>query len=81
MNKKSGLTLEEHRMLGRELIEIRESLGKHAARLLTRYAKGSKVTSRLARTLRDLVSLQSALDNRLAVEHPDVPDLKRIYYE
>jgi hypothetical protein len=80
MSDRRPLSLDDHRLLGRELYEIRIfATSRLSVDLSNRYGTSKRV-SRLAHRLHvDLDALRCELDSQLARDHPDDFD-PRVYY-
>ena len=70
MNK-PGLTLDEHRAMGRRLKALRDELVNVSIEIGHFYALGSKVGRTAPLIAEQIGKLRSALDDACAAEHPE----------
>jgi|LGOV01.1.fsa_nt_gb hypothetical protein len=78
MPKKSGITIEEHRQLGQELFQIRESLVKLSADLSKAYPL--KLASLATDAWQAVDALRSKLEDQVCRENPADDAAIDMYY-
>jgi hypothetical protein len=72
ITKNNIMTLEEHRIMGKALQDLRNRLIAYSVELDKKYGKSKRLGMKLERAVKRIDKVRSLLDDRLFNEYPDL---------